>query len=146
MSYAWQFWPGIGRNVVNPSAEHFAKIAERNRQDEEHAAAREKELQAVGEELEGKHGLKFIGTRRGYPPGTSIPKNPKLGWMIPAKSVISLGFEVAPAGIAGWRVRQLLAEGVTLSGKFSTGWNVWLEEKDLGNITKIFKPPVLPPE
>lgn len=142
MSKAWQFWTG---NCRNPVADHYDRVIEKNRQEEAQCDAREEKLKVLGHELEKKHGLKFIGTRRLYPPGTSIPRNPKLQWMVPPKSVIELGFEVAPAGMAGWRVRQRLAEGVMLSGQFSYGWNVWLDEKELGNITKIFKPPVLPP-
>ena len=144
MSQAWQFWPGVGRNFVNPAYEHYKRVVEKNQQEEARLAAHEEDMKIVGRELGAKHGLKFIGTSRQHPPGTSVPKNPRLQWMVPPKSVISLGFEVA-SGIAGWRVRQQLAEGVVLSGKLSTGWSVWLEEKDLGNITKIFKPEVLPP-
>lgn len=142
MSKPWQFWTG---NCRNPAADHFDRVIEKNREEEARCAAREEGLKVLGCELGAKHGLKFIGTRRLYPPGTSIPRNPKLQWMVPPKSVIELGFEVAPAGMAGWRVSQRLAEGVVLSGKNSTGWHVWLDEKDLGDITKIFKPSVLPP-
>lgn len=144
MSKAWQFWPGIGRNFVNPTADYYDKVIEKNRQEEIRLAAHEEEMKIVGRELGEKHGLKFIGTSRQYPPGTSIPRDPRRMCLVPPKSVIKLGFEVA-SGVAGWRVRQQLAEGVVLSGKLSTGWSVWLDEKDLADITKIFKPPVLPP-
>jgi len=144
MSKVWQFWPGIGRNYVNPTADYYDKVIEKNRQEEARLAAHEEEMKVVGRELGAKHGLKFIGTSRQYPPGTSIPRDPRRMCLVPPKSVIKLGFEVA-SGVAGWRVRQQLAEGVVLSGKLSTGWSVWLDEKDLADITKIFKPPVLPP-
>lgn len=129
------------KNIISPFANHCDGVIEKNEAEEVRLSAREEELKVIGRELAEKHGLKFIGTHRRHPYGTSIPKNPKLGWMIPPKSVILLGFEVARAGIAGWRVRKRLAEGVVLSGKFSTGWNVWLEENDLDKIDKIFKSP-----
>lgn len=141
MSQAWQFWTG---NAVNPAAEHYRRVIEQNQKEEARLAAHEEEMKVVGRELGAKHGLKFIGTSLQHPPGTSVPKNPRLQWMVPPKSVIKLGFEVA-SGIAGWRVQQQLAEGVVLSGKLSTGWSVWLEENELDKITKIFKPAVLPP-
>lgn len=145
MGTPWQFWPGHNRNYINPAADHYRRVVEANQQKEAELASREQGLGGLGESLAAQHGLKFIGTRRRHPDGTSIPKNPKLGWSVPPKSVIELGFEVAPAGVAGWRVRERLAPGVILSGKNSTGWNVWIEEKDLGDIGKIFKTPVLPP-
>ncbi len=144
MSQAWQFWPGVGRNFINPAYEHYKRVVEKNQQEEVRLAAHEEEMKVVGRELGAKHGLKFIGTSRQHPPGTSVPKDPRHQWMVPPKSVIKLGFEVA-SGIAGWRVQQQLAEGVVLSGKLSTGWSVWLEESELDKITKIFKPAVLPP-
>lgn len=142
MSKAWQFWTG---NAVSPAVEHCHEVRKRNREEEARHAAREEELKILGQELGAKHGLRFIGTRRDYPPGTNIPRNPKLQWIVPPKSVISLGFEVTPVGMAKWRVQQRLAEGVVLSGKNSTGWSVWLKEGELDKLTKIFKSPVLPP-
>lgn len=146
MSTPWQFWPGFDRGFVNPAADHFAEVERKNIEEEALIAEREKGLQKVGEELGRKYGLKFIGTYRRHEDGVSVPKNPRLAWSIPPKRIIMFGFEIASAGTVGWRVRQRLAEGVVLSGKQSTGWTVWLEEKDLyEKIAKIFKPAVLPP-
>lgn len=145
MSNAWRFWPGVGGNVVDSSRDHYNKVIEQHAAEEARLAAHEEEMKIVGRELGAKHGLKFIGTSRQHPPGTSVPKNPRLQWMVPPKNLIKLGFQVASAGTAGWRVQQQLAEGVVLSGKLSTGWSVWLEEDELYKITKIFKPAVIPP-
>jgi len=121
-------------------------MVEKNKQLEVEIRAREKKIEVLAREFAKKYGLEFVGTSREYPSGSSRPKDPRYASLVPPKSVIKLGFEVAPAGVAGWRVQQRLAKGVVLYGKNSTGWNVWVEEKDLGDITKIFKPEVLPPE
>ena len=134
MPKVWQFWPMTGPKVINLVEEQYNRVIEQNRQEEARLVAREEELKVVGDQLSAKHGLRFIGTLRRHPYGTSFPRNPKLQWRIPPKSVIELGFEIAPAGTAGWRVRQSLVEGVVFSGKLSTGWNVWLEEKNLENL------------
>lgn len=139
MSKAWQFWPGIGRNHVNPSADYFSRVAEHNRQEEIRLAAREEELRLTGETLGSKYRLKFLDVQRRHPSGTRIPKNARLAWTVPAKSVFFFCFEVAPAGSVGWRVRQGLAEGVTLSGSHSKGWTVWVEEKDTETLATLFK-------
>lgn len=142
MSNAWQFWTG---NASNPAEEHYRRVVAEKQEEEVRLVAREEELKKLGQELGAKHGLRFIGTSRRHEPGVSIPKNPKLQWMVPPKRIILLGFEVAPAGTAGWRVRERLAEWVRLSGQNSTGWSVWLEEKDLGRLAEIWRKPDLPP-
>ncbi len=96
MSQAWQFWTG---NAINPTEEHYRRVIEQNQQEEARLAAHEEELKIVGRELGEKHGLKFIGTSRQYPPGTSIPRDPRRMCLVPPKSVIKLGFEVA-SGVA----------------------------------------------
>lgn len=145
MGTAWQFWPGHDRNFVNPGRDHYEKVVAEKQAEEVRLTAHEEELKVVGHELEAKHGLKFLGTNRQYEPGISVPKDPRLSWTVPPKRIISLGFEVAPAGTAGWRVRERLAEWVRLSGQNSRGWNVWLEEKDLAKLSEIWRKPDLPP-
>ncbi|MFA6587940.1 MAG: hypothetical protein WCT08_02625 [Patescibacteria group bacterium] len=142
MDRSQKFWTG---NSVNPVAEHYRRVIEDNRQKEAELVAHEAVLAAHGPEFAAKQGLRFLGTRRRYPEGTRIEKDPRLSWMTPPKSVIELGFEVAPAGTAGWRVRGKLAPWVQLSGKQSSGWIIWLEEKDIARLSEIWRKPDIPP-
>jgi hypothetical protein len=139
MPSAMQFWPGIGGNYVNPARDAHEKTIAQNETEEVRLVAHEAELRVLGEKLAAEHGLKFIGVTRRHPYGTSVPRDARLKWMVGPESIFELGFEVARAGVSGWRVRKELSPGIVLSGKCSSGWNVWLEEKDLDKVGSIFK-------
>lgn len=143
MSKAWQFWPGHGRNMINPQADRYNKVVEEYRQEEIELAAHEEVLKARGEEIEKECGFKFLGVSRRHESGVGVSKNPKLRWMIPPKRIFLLGFEIASAGSKGWKVRDVLADWAKprLSGKLSYGWNIWLNESELCLLKDVFRKP-----
>lgn len=140
----WQFWTGFGRD---PNQDFYSSEIQKHREEEAKLAERVRELEALGPELAAKHGLDaFIGVRRNYPFGTSIPSDPRARLFIPPPNVITLGFQVSPPEsrrVFGRRGVDWDLEGCRFYFGVTRGCVLWIKEENLENLSRVFskKPP-----
>jgi hypothetical protein len=100
--------------------EYTEKIQKEKRTQEESASRLAwEELQKKAKDAGARCGYKFIGT------GDN------------ANGARTFGFLINQ-GTRGWRVAKTLKDSSMLSGSLSTGWSIWVEEKDLDNLKKFF--------
>jgi len=130
MPQQWQFWTG---NAINPVADAHRAQQEAWYAEEAALEARVPDVKVRAAEVGKQFGWAVLEVKRWHPSGVSIPKDSRLEWMGPHRSVFMVVFEVCPADhqVAGWRVARRLPNGFSLAGSLSGGWTCMVEESRL---------------